>query len=151
MMEPEAVESRPSRWHLLWLIPVCVLVFLFVEQHTIPLVWQLLKLARERWVWTVFFSPSAYFCWTVMIASVTWPCQGLIISLRLVRSHLRPGQSQAKVVGFAVLFVASVLVLPIVWDFLLWGTFPFNFDNEGVSRLRLIPFFPWPSGSPGEY
>jgi hypothetical protein len=150
-MEPEPVERRPSRWHLLWLIPVCVLVFLFVERHTIPLAWQLLKLAKERWVWAVLFSPSAYFCWTVMIASVMWPYQGLKIAVGFVQSPLHPGQSQTKVVGLAALFVTSVLVLPIVWDFLLWGSFPFNFDHEGVGRLRLIPFLPWPSGSPGEY
>src|SRR5580692_11077272 len=114
-MELEPLERRPSRWHLLWLIPVCVLVFLFVEQHTIPLDWQLLKLAKERWVWAVLFSPSAYFCSTVMIASVTWPYQGLKMAVDFVQSPLHPGQSQAKVVGFAVLFVASVLVLPIVW------------------------------------
>lgn len=93
-MELEAVERRPSRWHLLWLIPVCVLVFLFVEQHTIPLAWQILKLAKERWVWAVLFSPSAYFCCTVMVASVTWPYQGLKLAVGLVRPFILASHKQ---------------------------------------------------------
>ena len=150
-MDMAEVARRPSRLHLVWLLPVCVVVFLFVEQHTIALVWQLLKLAKHRWVWAVLVSPSAYFCWTVMMASIFWPYQGLVVAVNLIRSPLTPGAWQAKTVCFAVLFVASVLVLPLVWDFLLWGSFPFSIDDEGVSRLRMIPFLPWPGGSLGKY
>jgi len=43
------------------------------------------------------------------------------------------------------------LCAPFVTDFLIWGSFPFNIDNDGVSRLRMIPFVPWPSGQFGQY
>jgi len=39
-----------------------------------------------------------------------------------------------------------ILLSPIVTDTLIWGSFPLTFDNEGVARLRIIPFIPWPSG-----
>jgi len=52
---------------------------------------------------------------------------------------------------YVLLIVAAIFVLPIVTDFLIWGSFPFTIDREGASRLRVIPFIPRPSGHIGEY
>ena len=47
---------------------------------------------------------------------------------------------------YITLIVAAIFVLPFVTDFLIWGSFPFNIDNNRISRLRMIPFIPWPDG-----
>jgi hypothetical protein len=51
----------------------------------------------------------------------------------------------------ALFLILLALSVPLVTDALIWGSFPFNIDNKGVARLRLIPFLPWPDGSFGEY
>jgi hypothetical protein len=50
-----------------------------------------------------------------------------------------------------LLFIAVILLFPIVTDFLIWGSFPLTYDNEGVARLRMIPFIPWPTGGYGVF
>jgi hypothetical protein len=148
---PEGKNRAPSRWHLFWFIPLCVFVFLFVEQHTISLDWQLFKLAKHRWSWMLLVSPSAWFCWGIMLAAIIWPLQGLVLAFGLMKMPLSEIRSLKKQIGLALLLAAAVLFMPIVWDFLLWGSFPLPIDNNGAYRLRFIPFLPWPDGSIGQY
>jgi hypothetical protein len=43
-----------------------------------------------------------------------------------------------------LLLLLLITVLPFITDTLIWGTFPLTYDAQGVGRLRLIPFLPWP-------
>jgi hypothetical protein len=130
-------------WHWLWFVPLCVLVLLLVERHTILFGFVALKLAWQRWSWGVVISPSADFCLSVIGFSVIFPLYGLgtIGLLVAARQQWR----------WVLLMTALMLLLPIVTDLLIWGSFPLTFDNEGVARLRMIPFIPWPSGAFGEF
>jgi hypothetical protein len=125
-------------WHWLWFIPLCVLVLLLIELHTVVLAFNLSKLAWERWSWGVLVSPSSAFCLSVIAFSVTFP----LYSLGLIGFLVAERQQWRWVLLIAVV----ILLLPVVTDTLLWGSFPLTFDNQGVARLRLIPFIPWPSG-----
>ncbi len=139
-------KTEPRRlglgWHWLWFVPLCVLVLLLLERHTVVYGFVALKLAWQRWSWGVVLSPSAAFCLSVIMFSVTWPLFGLwsVALLVTARQQWR----------WVLLMVGVILLLPIVTDFLIWGSFPLMFDNEGVGRLRMIPFIPWPSGEYGE-
>ena len=144
MLESSEIEADcdvvPLRWNWLWFVPVCVVVLSLVEVHTTSLAWQLLKLAYKRWTWGVFLSPSAYFCACVLVASVSWPLLGLLrVSVEL---KLRQRNRYLRVLGMVIF----ILVLPAITDALLWGSFPFTFGHDGVARLRMIPFIPWPTG-----
>ena len=133
----------------LWFLPLCIAVLFFVEGHTVPLAWQLLKLGHRRWTWGALFSPSAYFCLGVIAASIFWPIQALTIVSSIVTA-VDPHNPRGRFVrAFVIVFL--IFLLPVITDALLWGSFPFTFDRNGIARLRMIPFIPWPSGNFGEY
>jgi hypothetical protein len=130
-------------WHWLWFIPFCLVVLSIVERHTITWAFEALQLAWERWFWGTMISPSAIFCLSVIFASVVWPLYGLglVANLAATRQQWR----------WVFLIAGAILLLPIVTDFLIWGSFPLVIDHEGFIRLRMIPFIPWPSSQFGEY
>jgi hypothetical protein len=143
----EEVSGLPRRvglgWHWLWFIPICIWVLLFIELHTVGLGFNLLKLAWERWSWVVLLSPSGAFFLSVISFSVTFPLFGLGVIGFLVAARQKW--------RWVLLIAAVILLLPVVTDTLLWGSFPLTFDSQGVARLRMIPFIPWPSGNFGEF
>jgi hypothetical protein len=134
-------ESKQAQlgWHWLWFVPLCLSVLLLAERHTVLFGLSLTNLAWHRWSWGALFSPSAAFCLSVILFSVFVPLRILLVVYLLVL---------AKQPWSWVIFLSlAVLVLPSLTDFLIWGSFPFTIDSEGVARLRMIPFLPWPDGS----
>jgi hypothetical protein len=146
----ESAHQMP-RWNWFWLAPSSVLVFIMVEQHTFPFALQVVRLSWQRWNWGGLFSPSAYFCWSVIVASVITPIQGLLYAVALVSSRTDLSSGAGRRYLQALLVFVVVLLLPFVTDALIWGSFPFTFDSAGVGRLRLIPFIPWPNAPFGTY
>ena len=125
-------------WHWFWFLPLCVLVLLLIERHMVAFGLAVLKFAWQRWDWGVLFSPSAAFCWGVIVASVAFPLYGLGIIGLLV--------AERQQWRWILLLVVMILLLPFVTDTLIWGSFPLTFDNQGAAWMRQIPFIPWPSG-----
>ena len=146
-MSTDDTRERRLGWHWLWFGPVCAAMLYSVEGHTAPNAFRLLKLGYHRWSWGALFSPSAFFCLVVMAASIYWPIQGLALTASFVTAD----DEMPRRYLIVILLVVAVFVLPFVTDFLTWGSFPFNIDNDGASRLRMIPFIPWPNGQFGEY
>jgi hypothetical protein len=144
-MRNEAEKKRRIGWDWLWFLPVCTLLLLLPERHTVQHALAILKLAYQRWSWGAIFSPSAYFCAGVIMASVSWPIYGLLLAAVALQDV------KNKRYVYALFVAITILLLPFVTDALTWGSFPFNVDNEGVHRLRMIPFFPWPDGGYGSY
>jgi hypothetical protein len=141
-------EDRGNRrlglwWHLVWFLPICVLVLVLVERHTMIYAFAIFGLGWERWSWGALFSPSAFFCLHAIAASVIWPTFGLG-SVALLVAARQPWR-------YSLLLILGIFLLPFVAEALMWGSFPFIFDDHGVARLRMIPFIPWPSGHYGEY
>jgi len=133
-------------WHWLWFVPLCALLLLVVERHMVVFGFTALRAAWERWTWGVLFSPSAVFCWGVIAFSITFPLFGMGMIGVLVAERQQPHRWL-----WAILVIVVILLLPVVTDILIWGSFPLTFDNSGVARLRMIPFIPWPSGDFGEF
>src|SRR5712691_505822 len=104
-----------SRWNWLWLAPVCVLALFVVELHTLPYGLQILKLGWQRWNWGGLFSPSAYFCWSVIIASVITPIKGLILAIATVVSSERDTGTGMRYLQ-SMLIIIAVLLIPFVTD-----------------------------------
>lgn len=140
-------DQRPRRsglgWHWVWFLPLCVLVLSLVERHTITYAVAILKLGWQRWSWGALFSPSAFFCLHVIAASVIWPIFGLG-SVALLVAGGQPWR-------YSLLLIVGIFLLPFVAEALMWGSFPFTFDADGIGRLRMISFVPWPCGDYGEY
>jgi hypothetical protein len=130
-------------WHWLWFLPICVLMLALVERHTITYAFAILTLGWQRWSWGALFSPSALFCLHVVAASVLYPIFGLV-SVVLLISARQPWR-------YSLLLILGIFVLPFIAEALMWGSFPFTFDDQGIARLRMIPFIPWPTGHYGEY
>ena len=149
MSAQDSPGTQRLGWHWLWFLPLCGIVLLVVERHTVGLAFAILKLGYQRWSWGGLFSPSAYFCLSVLWLSVAGPLVGLSYIAALVKS---PNELKARQRWLhSVLLVVGIFLLPFITDALMWGSFPFNIDDQGVSRLRLIPFIPWPSSAFGEY
>lgn len=83
----------------------------------------------------------------MIAASVCLPIQWLVFAAGLIVA----GRDIPSRRIYITLIVVAIFVLPFVTDFLIWGSFPFSIDNNGISRLRMIPFIPWPDGHFGEY
>ena len=129
-------------WHWLWLVPLCVVVLWVVEGHTLTYAFAILRLGWRRWTWGGLLSPSTGFCLIVMLASVIWPVLGLGGIAALITAKQRW--------YYFLLLIVGIFLIPFITDALMWGSFPFIFDDAGVARLRMIPFLPWPSGHYGE-
>jgi len=140
--------GRPMpRWNWLWLGPVFVLVLLSIERHTLPYGLRIVQLTWQRWDWGGLISPSADFCWTVVLASVFAPVYGFVHAIEVLSSPTASGRRYLQ----ATLIIVGIVLLPFVTDALIWGSFPFTFDNAGVGHLRMIPFIPWPDAAFGTY
>ena len=145
-MDPAVPQSRTSPWHWLWYGPLIGLVLPLVEWHTLRYALAVLATARERWDWGGLTSPSADFCWTVVIGSVILPLVGAIsASASLFVAGISSAETRQRTrCAHALLILAGIAILPFLTDFLIWGSFPFTFDRDGVGHLRMIPFVPWP-------
>jgi hypothetical protein len=113
-----------------------------VERHTVAYAFAILNLGWQRWTWGSLFSPSADFCIIVIVTSVLWPVIGLGIVAMLVADR--------RQWRYLLLLIIGIFLIPFATDALIWGSFPFIFDDAGVARLRMIPFIPLPSGQYGE-
>ncbi len=135
-LRKESSGKRRLGWHWLWFLPLCLVVLLVVELHTGETAFFLLKLSYRRWSWAVLFSPSAYFWVGLMVATVYWPLLGLLFVAVLTKSDNSFNEKWRWL--YTVLDRCGDILLPIVAEPLMWGSFPFNIDDQGVSRLRLI-------------
>jgi hypothetical protein len=130
------------RWHWLWFIPLCILILAWVESYTVKKAIAVISLIRQRWDWGVVISPSGDFCFTVLMVSVLWPLIGLFLIAVVVSSRVELTIRQRVI--YSLLLTIGIIALPFVADALIWGSFPFEIDDQGFSRLRMFPFVPWP-------
>jgi hypothetical protein len=139
--------SREPKWRIgwnwLWFGPVCLVLLYFVEIHTMRLGLMTIRLAIKRWSWVGLFSPSAYFYLSTVLFSVSFPFRALLFAMGSLANDQLTTKHRGVLTAIAI---AGVILLPFVTDTLIWGSFPFQFDDAGIGRLRLIPFLPWPSG-----
>jgi hypothetical protein len=136
-------------WHWLWFLPLCAVVLSLIERHLVTYAFAIVKLGYQRWSWGALLSLSADFCLSLILISVRWPLLGLLFLAFLVKAGNQLKASQRWV--YSVLLIGGISVSPLVVEVLVWGSFPFIIDGQGISRLRMIPFIPWPSGHYGEY
>jgi hypothetical protein len=136
----EKPERRPFGlgWHWLWFVPFSALLLLLIERRMVVYAITALMAGWERWTWAVLLSPSAAFCWSVIAFSVAFPLYAITAIAALVAKRQKW--------RWVILLTVVILLLPLVTDTLIWGSFPLTFDDAGVARLRMIPFIPWPSG-----
>ena len=105
--------------------------------------WVVANLAIHRWSWGGLLSPSAAFCFSITLYSVFFPLQGMMLAMSALTADVR----YRTLITLGVLLL--IFVSPLITDTLIWGSFPFTYDSEGIGRLRFIPFVPWPSGGYG--
>jgi len=131
--------------HWLWFAPVTVVILWTAEWPILKGDYGAIKLFIDRWVWEVVFSPSALVFLNVVWAAAVLPILGLVAVSTVSLSQ----QKTWKRWLYSVLIIIGIFLIPDIAGALMWGTFPFTFDSQGNSRLRLIPFIPWPSGDFG--
>lgn len=140
-----------SAWHWFWYGPLIACVLAMVEWHTARYAVEVLRLWWARWSWGALISPSADFCLSVVLTSVFLPIGGVIgVTTFLFDPDTLGWASRRTAVVSTLLILAAILLLPFVTDALIWGSFPFTFE-DGAWRLRMIPFFPWPERPYGQF
>jgi hypothetical protein len=149
VMSTDDPARRKLAWNWLWFLPLCLAVVFLVEGHTVPYAFGAFKFAYQRWSWAALISPSTYFCFSVITASVWAPLRGLKFISIVVTSDDETRVRKRYLYVF--LLAAAIFAIPFITDALIWGSFPLGFDNDGVLRLRMIPFVPWPEGHYGEF
>lgn len=135
-------------WNWLWFFPLCLAVVFVVERHMVLYAFVAFKFAYQRWSWAALISPSTYFCLSTIVSSIWGPLRVLKFIPRLITLGDEVGIKHRYLYSF--LLAAAIFLFPFVTDALIWGSFPLGFDNQGVLRLRMIPFIPWPEGHYGE-
>jgi len=144
MAEDSPKELSGIGWNWLWFGPAILFVLIATERHTIPYAWMIVKLYIKRWHWIGVISPSAGLCFAVLITSVTVPFIGVLQACEWLADR-----SQSKRVIRVMILLIFILILPFITDTLVWGSFPFTYDDAGYGHIRFIPFIPWPSGGYG--
>lgn len=109
--------------------------------------WQVLKPAHDRWTWAVFLSPSAALCLAALVMNLQIPIQ-LTMLIMTYFDESSPDAFRKRYL-FTCFTVIAIFIFPLIVECVVWGSFPLNFDSNGVGRLRLIPFFPWPNNPYG--
>jgi len=100
------------------------------------------RVVLSHFAWPMLLSPACYLWFSVSLASIVLPFQGLAF----IRVLFNPGVQEYKhryrrsVVTFA--FVILLIFLTLV---VAWGSFPLDTDSAGAIHLRMIPFLPLPS------
>jgi cytochrome bd-type quinol oxidase subunit 2 len=121
------------KWNLLWYIPLCLTVLLLLIRNA-SYDWEVIKIAHQRWVWAALVSPSAALCFGVLSLNLLIPFQ-----LTVMVSAYFNDESESlyqKRYLLTCLTVVAIVLVPLVVEFIVWGSFPFNIDAHGNGRLR---------------
>jgi len=124
---PEIEQTRTVNWRWLF-ISIGIPIFL------VNAGWCLLLVGHIFGQWSSAFlvSPSAYICFFALTASLLFPLKAMGEFRRM---------SLSGVISYAIALCVILLILSTV----IWGSFPYGYDQQGYQRIRMIPFFPWPS------
>jgi hypothetical protein len=142
-----AYENEPrARWttwlFLVWYLPLAIFVLLAVVVPSGAASLQNIRTIWHHFSLPMLWSPSADFCWFLIVLSVTFPLTQLwLIAYIMVERQLSLRWRYALAGALtALIFVSSILI-----QILIWGSFPFEYDAQGFGRVRMIPFYPWPT------
>lgn len=128
-------------WHWLWLVPVLLVVVCVPEYHTVLVAKDVLGVYWDRWSWGVLLSPSNSF-FLMAVGNSVWMPIGFSLATLLSMTREPPTWQRVSLFLFGCFLLLN---LPYLTDTLIWGSFPFFFDEHNVGRVRMIPFIPWPN------
>jgi hypothetical protein len=138
----KAATGSGIGWNAIWFVPAALYVLAATEWHVCRFAWMIVKLTLKRWHWIGIIDPSADLCFAVTVLSVTLPVQAVLSAGDWLADRTKARTRLLSV----IMLLFFVLALPLITDTLIWGSFPFTYDNAGYGRIRFIPFVPWPSG-----
>ncbi|HEV2489721.1 MAG TPA: hypothetical protein VGT03_07930 [Candidatus Acidoferrales bacterium] len=125
-----------------------VFLWLMLVAFLIPLLhfhFDLSRMELRRSNWATFLSPAAYLFVAAMFETILFPMQ----ILSMIPAFFVNSESNAAIFkkryGFSLLAVFGICVGEFVLLTLMWGSQPLELDAHNYVRLRLIPFFPWPT------
>ncbi len=135
---------RAMAYNLIWYIPLFITVVCYFSIpsasdafHNVTNIFK----GFGKHFWVLFFSPAAYLFFSTEIESILLPFQMmLLIPIYFERSEWR----FRKKILLSTLTVIGLYIAMLLLQVIIWGSFPHINDVDG-SRLRLIPFVPWPN------
>src|SRR5262249_2333659 len=117
-----AALLKSMRWNLVWYVPLLLATLLWLFPRTVGAGLDLLHILSGRWSWGILFSPAAAFFFSALTGFVFVPPW---IALFFVPNLFQiEAVSSARRGLMTVLAVTGIFILPLVFWFLMWGSFP---------------------------
>ncbi len=143
---PEGANTLAARWllmsaNLIWYIPLSAAVVFYLAIPNAESGYHNVALTFSRFTWAIFISPSAYLFFSSVLASVFLPLQ-LLLLIPAFFDPSNSGYGRRYVVSFGL--IAGIAVSCVIFQVVIWGSFPLPTDQDGSIHLRMIPFLPWP-------
>lgn len=135
---------RAMRFNLIWYVLLGIWIIFYFVVPNVASGFHDVSIVFHRFTWAIFFSPSAYFFFASVVASVFLPFQ-LLLMIPAFFDNTVPAYRRRYVWSLimAIVIVISAILLQVI----IWGSFPLPVDKDGYVHLRMIPFIPWPGSS----
>lgn len=131
------------RYNLIWYIPFFLFMFMRVVVENAIVGFKNLKMVFiDNFTFGLLISPSSALYLSTIFASILVPLQLLMLIPIFFDKELETYKRR-----YLWTFLVTIFAFPLATVFLqfvLWGSFPYGYDEDGAERLRLFPFFPWP-------
>ena len=141
MLRPHENIVTMMRLNLLWYFPVGLAVMSFFVVPNFNSGYHNVALVFSRFSWVIFLSPAAYMFFSCVLWSVIMPFQLLLIIPSFFGAD--SGFYQRRYL-WTIAVLVSLVAACVVQQVIIWGAFPLPADTNGIIRLRIIPFLPWP-------
>jgi hypothetical protein len=138
---PSSVSSEGTWLHLLWYIPLCLVVVATIIVPSGILAFENIRYLCRHFTWGLLVSPSCVSFLGLTVTSIMLPL-GLLSSITTVFEA-----STSRKLLYSARTVALTVGLSVVIQIVIWGSYPLGSDANGMEHIRMIPFFPWPQTS----
>jgi hypothetical protein len=130
-------------FNLLWFLPLSAWLLFVSEGAALSSAYPNLVTFYHRSSWDVCLSPSAGVFFSAVAASIGLPIQPLWLIPSFVFNP--SGDLYRRRYVWSAAIMGAVVISGFVVQFIIWGSFPLPVDSEGYVRIRMVPFFPWPT------
>jgi len=125
-------------YHLLWYIPCAFVILLLTAIPNLLCVSDYIVTFFKRFHWAVFLSPSALVFINAAWFSVVAPSLALFLFPKIY------SKTPKRKFWMPMAFFAGILLISIISEIAMWGSFPLPVDKDNYIHIRMIPFIPWP-------
>jgi hypothetical protein len=131
------------RGNLLWYIPVFAFVVWYFALANARAAYENFGIVFRHWTWALLFSPSAYVFFATAVYSVFLPIHFMLFIPPFFSAEVEAATYDRRYL-FSFLVLVGLIVLVVVAQLVVHGSFPICWPSNGVERIRMVPLLPCP-------